>query len=538
LIIRSPYPDLDIPEVGLHEFLLGHLDPQDAERPATVAAAGGSGYTYGELVATVSAVAAGLGERGVVRGHVAAILAPNIPEYPAVFHGVLAAGATVSPANALYTPGELAHQLRDSGARVLFTVPECLDRARVAVNHDGVRVDEVVVLGAGAGAGGPVRETPWEEFLGTVDAGAGARPPVSPDDVAVLPYSSGTTGLSKGVQLTHRNLVANVLQTTSLGQHAPYGRYLAAVPLSHIYGLTVAMNRALYNRGLLVTMPRFEFTAFLQAIAEHRIEQVAAVPPIMLGLARSPLVDSYDLSSLDVLVSAAAPLERSIAEAVADRLHVTVLQGYGLTESSPGITGIPVDRPEIDRGSLGVLAPNITARVVDPETGEDVGTGEPGELWARGPNIMRGYLNNAEATAATLDADGYLHTGDIVTVSDDGVFRVVDRLKELIKYKGNQVAPAELEGALLAHEGVVDAAVVGVPGPDGEEWPKAFVVPQEGYAPRVAGGLAEDVMAFVAERVAPFKKVREVEFVDRIPRSSAGKILRRELRERPSGTGA
>jgi acyl-CoA synthetase (AMP-forming)/AMP-acid ligase II len=285
-------------------------------------------------------------------------------------------------------------------------------------------------------------------------------------------------------------------------------------------------------------MPRFEFTAFLQAIAEHRIEHVGVVPPIMLGLARSPLVDSYDLSSLGVVVSAAAPLDSNIAEAVTDRLHVTVLQGYGLTESSPSVIAIPLDRPDIDRGSLGVLMPNIVARVVDPQTGEDVATGEPGELWARGPNIMRGYLNNADATAATLDADGFLHTGDIVTVSDDGVFRVVDRLKELIKYKGHQVAPAELEGVLLAHEGVADAAVVGVPGPDGEEWPKAFVVPQQGYAERAPEDLAQDVMAFVAERVAPFKKVREVEFVDRIPRSSAGKILRRELRERESGTGA
>ncbi|WP_433558018.1 AMP-binding protein [Pseudonocardia xinjiangensis] len=538
MIIRSPYPDLDIPEIGLHEFLLGHLDPQDAERPATVAAAGGSGYTYGELVATVSAVAAGLGERGVARGDVAAILAPNIPEYPAVFHGVLAAGATVSPANALYTPRELAHQLRDSGARVLFAAPECLDRARVAVTHDGVRVDEVVVLGAGAGAGGPVRETPWEEFLETVHTGAGARPLVSPDDVAVLPYSSGTTGLSKGVQLTHRNLVANLVQAMPFGWSTPCSRHLAAIPISHIYGAAAAMNRVLQHRGLIVTMRRFELTAFLQAAAEHRIEHLSVVPPIMLALARSPLVDSYDLSSLNIVTSAAAPLDSNVARAVADRLHVTVLQGYGLTESSPAIISIPVDRPEIDRGSLGVLAPNITARVVDPETGEDVETGEPGELWARGPNIMRGYLNNAEATAATLDADGFLHTGDIVTVSEDGVFRVVDRLKELIKYKGNQVAPAELEGALLAHEGVADAAVVGVPGPDGGEWPKAFVVPQQGYAPCVAGGLAEEVMAFVAERVAPFKKVREVEFVDRIPRSSAGKILRRELRERESGTGA
>jgi acyl-CoA synthetase (AMP-forming)/AMP-acid ligase II len=399
-------------------------------------------------------------------------------------------------------------------------------------------VDEIVVLGECAGAGGLVRETPWGEFLETVDHGAGAHPTVSPDDVAALPYSSGTTGLAKGVQLTHRNLVANLLQAMPFGWSKPHTRHLAVIPMSHIYGAAAVMNRVLLHRGLIVTMRRFEFTAFLQAVAEHRIEHLSVVPPIMLALAHSSLVDSYDLSSLGVVASAAAPLDSNLARAVADRLHVTVLQGYGLTESSPSIIAIPVDRPDIDRGSLGVLMPNIEVRVVDPQTGKDVETGEPGELWSRGPNIMRGYLNNAEATAATLDADGFLHTGDIVTVSEDGVFRLVDRLKELIKYKGHQVAPAELEGVLLTHDGVADAAVVGAPGPDGEEWPKAFVVPQQGYAPCVAGGLAEDVMAFVAERVAPFKKVRVVEFVDRIPRSSTGKILRRELRERESGTGA
>jgi acyl-CoA synthetase (AMP-forming)/AMP-acid ligase II len=371
-----------------------------------------------------------------------------------------------------------------------------------------------------------------------VDHGAGARPTVSPDDIAALPYSSGTTGLSKGVQLTHRNLVANLLQAMPLRWSSPYTRHLAVIPMSHIYGAAAVMNWVLHHRGLVVTMQRFELTAFLQAVAEHRIEHLSVVPPIMLALARSSLVDSYDLSSLKVVASAAAPLDSNIARAVAHRLRVTVLQGYGLTESSPSLIAIPADRPDIDRGSLGVLMPNIEARVVDPETGEDVAAGEPGELWSRGPNIMRGYLNNAEATAATLDADGFLHTGDVVTVSADGVFRVVDRVKELIKYKGHQVAPAELEAVLLTHEGVADAAVIGVPGPDGEEWPKAFVVPRQSYAHRVSGDLAEDVMTFVAERVAPFKKVRLIEFIDRVPRSGAGKILRGELRARESGTGA
>jgi acyl-CoA synthetase (AMP-forming)/AMP-acid ligase II len=226
----------------------------------------------------------------------------------------------------------------------------------------------------------------------------------------------------------------------------------------------------------------------------------------------------------------AAPLDRDLAEAVADRLGVTVLQGYGMTESSPCTHGIPADRPDIDRGSIGVVMPNVEARVVDLMTGTDVAAGEPGELLCRGPNIMRGYRNHPEATAATVDGDGYLHTGDVVTVSEDGVFHVVDRVKELIKYKGHQVAPAELEALLRRHEGIADVAVVGRPGPDGEEWPKAFVVRRESTEQLPLEEFADDVMAFVADRVAPYKKVRAVEFVDVIPKSAAGKMLLKALR--------
>jgi acyl-CoA synthetase (AMP-forming)/AMP-acid ligase II len=529
VIFRSPYPDVNIPDVALPEFLFGHLAPADTGRTAVLAADTGQGYTFGELARTVSGVAAALGERGLGRGDVAAIFAANTPDYPAVFHGVLGAGAVASPANALYTPGELAHQLRDSEARILFTTPEQLERARAAVAHDGVQVKEIVVLGEPAGRVGAVPETSLDELVGDADTSRSATA-VAPDDLAALPYSSGTTGLPKGVQLTHRNLAVNLLQADPIGRVGPHSRLIAVVPLSHIYGITAIMNQALLRRALVVTMQRFDLAAFLQVIAEHRINHIHVVPPVILALARSPLVDSYDLSSLDLVVSAAAPLDRNLADAVADRLGVTVLQGYGMTESSPTTHGIPADRPDIDRGSIGVVMPNVEARVVDLTTGTDVAAGEPGELICRGPNIMRGYRNNPEATAATVDADGYLHTGDVVTVSEDGVFHVVDRVKELIKYKGYQVAPAELEALLLMHEGIADAAVVGWPGPDGEEWPKAFVVRRECAEQSPPEKFAEDVMTFVADRVAPYKKVRAVEFVDLIPRSAAGKILRKALR--------
>ena len=550
-IIRSPYPDIVVPHTSLPEFLFGALSPQDAARPAIVAADADWGYTFGELADAVGKVAGALAGRGLGRGAVAVLFAPNSPDYPAIFHGVLASGAAISPANALYTPAELAHQLRDAGASILFTDTDGLDRARRATAENGVAVTEIVVLDTQpptpnfprvgalstlsrrsqhtpAGAAQPGRtgitETGFAEFL--AEAGPPPRPRIDPEDLAALPYSSGTTGRSKGVMLTHRNLVANLLQLRPLGRIDAGSRLLAALPLFHIYGLTGIMNQGLRHRALVVTMPRFDLAGFLAAIAKHRIDHLYIAPPIALALAKSPLVDDYDLSSVRILVSAAASLDAGLARAVADRLDATVLQGYGLTESSPGTHGIPHDRPDIDLGSIGVAMPSVEARVVDPATGQDVEPGERGELWCRGPNIMRGYLNNPTATAATVDQDGFLHTGDVVTVDSGGVFRVVDRLKELIKYKGYQVAPAELEALLLGHPGVVDAAVIGVPDPECGQLPKAFVVRRGSHAELDA----DELMAYVADQVAPHKKVRLVEFIERIPKSAAGKILRNQLR--------
>jgi acyl-CoA synthetase (AMP-forming)/AMP-acid ligase II len=525
MIFRSPYPDVTVPAVGLPEFLLGELTAEDAERVAIIDAATGESYRYGGLLDGVGRVAGALGARGIGRGDVAAVFAPNCAAYPLVFHGILSAGAAASPVNALYTPTDLAHQLRDAGARILFSSPGGLERARAAVAEPGVQVAEIVVLGDAPGDG-PVPETRMAHLLAS--HAPVPRVSVDGDDLAALPYSSGTTGLPKGVQLTHRNMVANLLQMQPLLRIHPGSRLLTAVPLFHIYGLTGIMNAALHGRGCVVTLPRFDLAGFLAAIAEHRVDHVFIAPPVALALAHHPLVDEYDLSSVEIVMSAAAPLDTNLAKMVEDRIGATVVQGYGLTESSPCTHGIPVERTDLDRGSIGLPMPNVEARVVDPGTGRDVAVGERGELWCRGPNVMRGYLNNPGATAAAVDEEGWLHTGDLVTVDADGAFHVVDRLKELIKYKGYQVAPAELEAVLLAHEGVADAAVVGTPNSDGEEVPKAFVV-RSATSPELD---ADAVMAFVAARVAPYKKVRAVEFVDAIPKSAAGKILRKELRAR------
>jgi acyl-CoA synthetase (AMP-forming)/AMP-acid ligase II len=279
-------------------------------------------------------------------------------------------------------------------------------------------------------------------------------------------------------------------------------------------------------------MPRFELEEFLRILQEHRVTRAYLVPPIVLALAKHPMVDKYDLSALQLVVSGAAPLDAGLERAAAGRLDTMVVQGWGLTETSPVLTssiGAPLgSRP----GSVGTLLPNTELRVVDPATGADLGRNETGELVARGPQVMKGYLNAPEATAEMLEPDGWLHTGDLGHVDDDGYVFVVDRVKELIKYKGLQVAPAELEAVLLAHPEVADAAVVRSPDEEAGEVPKAFVVARSPLA-------AAEVMAFVAERVAPHKRVRKVEFVDEIPKAPSGKILRRVLldRDRQGGDG-
>jgi acyl-CoA synthetase (AMP-forming)/AMP-acid ligase II len=334
--------------------------------------------------------------------------------------------------------------------------------------------------------------------------------------------------------LTHRNVVANLCQmrpVTPIGE----GDTIAGVlPFFHIYGMTVIMNQALWCGATVVTMPRFEMGAFLDVLERRRITKAHLVPPIVLALAKHPDVEGRDLSSLRWINSGAAPLGAELAEACAARLGCRVVQGYGLTETSPVTHAVPVETGENRPGSIGPPIPGTEVRVVDVVTGAELGPGEDGEVWIRGPQVMRGYLGNEEATRETVDADGWLHTGDIGHADADGWFFLVDRLKELIKVKGFQVAPAELEAVLLDHPRIADAAVVASPDDEAGEVPKAYVVAAEG-----ARLDAEEVMAFVAERVASYKRVRRVQVTDAIPKSASGKVLRRVLRERErAATGA
>lgn len=532
---RSPFPDVEIPALSVYDFLFGSIDEADLDRPALVEGASGAITTYRALIAQINRVARALAARGLAVGDVVGLHSPNVPAFASVFHGILRAGGTATTINVLYTADDIAEQLTDSEATFLFTVSPLLPQARAAAERAGIPEQNLIVLDGAGAAADPAGHASLADLLAE-DAPA---PDVDFDpatQLAVLPYSSGTTGRPKGVMLTHRNLVANICQIEPCLKIRPEDRLLAVLPFFHIYGMTVLLNAALYRRASLVTMPKFDLVEFLRIVSERKCTCLFVAPPIAVALAKHPLVDEYDLSSVHMIFSGAAPLDQQLGTSVAGRLGCRVRQGYGMSEMSPVSHAIPFDRDDIAIDSVGLTIANMECKLVDPATGEEIaypteGVSEPGELWCRGPNIMVGYLGNPQVTAETLDADGYLHTGDIATVTADGVVTIVDRLKELIKYKGYQVAPAELEALLLTHPQIADAAVIGVLDDEGEEVPKAFVVTQQG-----AKLTAADVTAYVAERVAPHKKVRQVEFIDTVPKSAAGKILRKNLRS--TGTSA
>jgi acyl-CoA synthetase (AMP-forming)/AMP-acid ligase II len=330
--------------------------------------------------------------------------------------------------------------------------------------------------------------------------------------------------------LTHHNLVANVVQSASCLDVGETDVLAGVLPFFHIYGMVVIMNQGLHLGATIVTMPRFDLEQFLETLQKYRVTFANVVPPIVLALAKQPVVDKYDLGSVRTLFSGAAPLSENVAAAAAARLGCRVLQGYGLTETSPVTHATRASAANPKLAGIGPPIPDTEARLVDTATGAELGPNQQGEICVRGPQVMKGYLNRPEATAAMIDGEGWLHTGDIGYADEEGCFFVVDRVKELIKYKGLQIAPAELEAVLLAHPAVADAAVVPLPHEEAGEVPKAFVVLKGEATP-------EQILGFVAERVAPYKKVRCLEVIDQIPKSPSGKILRRVLAQRERAPG-
>ena len=514
MIFENNDPGVAVPKKDLTSVVLQRVD-ELGDKSALIDGTSGRALSYNELSSQIKHLAAGLNQRGFKKGDVCAVFCPNLPEYATIFLGVAAVGGINTTVNSLYSTNDLIHQFTDSRAKFLITIPAFMDRALPAADKCGI--EEIFVLGEAEGA------TPFSELL----KNDGIAPEVTIDpknDLVALPYSSGTTGLSKGVMLTHENLVSDMVLTTSINTITDKDVLIGVLPFFHIYGMVLILNLAIYRGVTLVTMPRFDLEQFLQIVEKYKITCLNLVPPLVLALSKHPLVDNYDVSSIRLISSGAAPLGQELEQACADRLNCQIYQGYGLTEvaGASHVNTIPVPSDKV--GAVGQVVPNTYSKIIDTESGKELGINEQGEVLIKGPHVMKGYLNNEEATKHCIDEDGWFHTGDIGYADEDGYFFIVDRVKELIKYKAYQVAPAELEAILVSHEAIADAAVIPSPDEEAGEIPKGFIVLSSEIS-------AEAIMEFVAEQVAPHKKIRKIEIVDEIPKSASGKILRRVLVE-------
>ncbi|MBY0374118.1 MAG: AMP-binding protein, partial [Bryobacteraceae bacterium] len=419
MIYRSPHPDVTVPEVALAPWLMTHFD-RYGEIPALIESETGRTFTYRELGQRIRSLAAGWQAAGLSKGDVVAIYAPNSPDYAIAAHGISLAGGVFTTANPLYTQEELTHQLKDSGARRLITIRPFYEKAAGAARTLGL--PEPYVIG----------EASFESLYAP-----GAPEPVDwkvREETAGLLYSSGTTGVAKGVMMTHYNMVAACTQVRSIEPGEPGETVVNFLPFFHIYGLQIIMNAFLNGGSTIVTMARFDLESYLRLTQQYRPAKAYVVPPVVIALAKSPLVDQFDLSSLRSVMAGAAPLGDDIARATEQRLSVQVRQGYGMTETSTIITTTPMNWKRDSLDCVGAPAPNMAVRLVDPATLADVAEGERGEVWCSGPNIMKGYLNKPDATAEMITPDGWLRTGDIGVMGPDGNLRIVDRVKELIKF--------------------------------------------------------------------------------------------------------
>jgi acyl-CoA synthetase (AMP-forming)/AMP-acid ligase II len=509
VVFVAPEPPLTIPDVPLTPLLLERARIH-RDRPAFIDGVTGRVLTHAAWARSVVGAAAALHARGLRKGDVAAVLSPNMPEYAVAFHAVSLAGGATTIVNPLGTPADLETQLLDANAKFLFTIPALMPKVE-ACRCPGLR--EVFLFG---GAHGPAS---FDALCHAHDE-APTTAIDTANDLVALPYSSGTAGLPKGVMLTHRNLVANTLQAACALDVRPDDRLLALLPFFHIYGLGL-INVVLHQGAAAVIPPPFELQSCLATIRTYGVTYAPLVPPIIVALAASH-VDASTLPTLRIIVSGAASLPKSIGDAVASKLACSVIQGYGLTETSPLTHATRAGSNRTNVEGVGPPAPNTEARLVNVVTGMECEPHEQGEICVRGPQVMKGYLNRPEETAAAIDCDGWLHTGDLGYADQDSCFFIVDRLKEVIKYKGWQVAPAELEALLVGHHAVADAAVVGVPDAEVGERPKAFIVLK-------VPATADEILAYVEQRVAPHKRLHSVEFIERIPKSPSGKILRRLL---------
>lgn len=505
MLFRSPWPDIELPSCSICDVISG-VAHRYADKHAVVESETGRTLTYGQLIEGVDRVAAGLSQAGLEPGQPLAIALANCIDFLLAWFGALRAGAWVMPISPLHSPAEMEMQIRDAGARYALTAHERAADLSAIVDH-------VFVPGGN-----------WNDIVGCL-----APPPslrTSAEHLAVMPYSSGTTGRPKGVMLTHFNLVSNLRQFSGAVPLRTEDVMVNIAPLYHATGLSF-LTGILGVGGTMVLMRKFELETWLALNERYRATLLFGPPPVVLAVAKSPLWDKFRLDSLQWMLCGAAPLGADLQESFERRTGLLLRQGYGMTESTSPTSLSPTDPAKRKLGSCGHLLPSCEARVVDIVDGRELAAGETGEIWLRGPHIMKGYWNQPEATKQAMPGDGWMRTGDIGYFDPDGCVFIVDRLKEFIKYKGYQVAPAELEDVLQSHPGVQDAAVIGAPDEVAGEIPMAFVVTKENFVPD-----ATELMQYAAARVAPYKKIRAVEFVAEIPKSPTGKILRRVLKER------
>ncbi|KAI8086520.1 uncharacterized protein BX664DRAFT_336027 [Halteromyces radiatus] len=535
MIYKSHLPDIPIPDIDIYSFLIQdneHNTKPGAENTVvTIDGPTGRTLTHGQVKDISSRLAAGwIDHLGMKKGDTVAVFAPNQYDHVILYFSLMATGCTITPGNPGYTEDEFQHQLSNSGAQTLITVPELLPVLLKVCDKIGLSRERIFLFGDKQVNGckpfySLLPNDPQRRVVAPLQ---GINPS---EDVPFICYSSGTTGVAKGVCITHRNFVGQVLVNLNFdpdNNSRDDDRLVAFLPFYHIYGLTGMVMNSFYRVIPVVVMQRFDLELFCQLVERYKITFANIVPPIAVLLAKSPIVKKYNMSSLVRLGSGAAPLGDEHINALVRAVPSTVRQGYGMTETTSGI--ILQRAGQSASGSIGVLVSNNEAKIVD-ENDNELGHDLPGELLVRGVSIMKGYLNNEEANAKTFTKDGWMRTGDVAVFSSKTKeFYIVDRIKELIKYKGLQVAPAELEAILLGNEKVADCAVVGVyNSKEATEYPRAYVVLQPGN--KDTPNLAKELSDYVAAKVANHKKLRGgIRFVQAIPKSPSGKILRKDIR--------
>jgi len=481
---------------------------------------GDRSVTFREIDQLSDRLAVALAKRGVRPGDRVTIFMPNCIEFVIAFYGTLKVGGVVNPINSQSKEREVRFQVNDAGATAV------LYHAALAPVVDAVRSELTSVRAfAVTGDAAPGGVERFDDVVRSGEAGPAISLQVGMNDLAALPYTSGTTGFPKGVMLTHANLTANQQQFFAAVPVRRDDVFLNVLPYFHIYALNLLMTGAISLGATQVVMPRFDMAEYCTLVERHRATVCFIVPPIVLGLAMSPEVEKHDFSSVRFFFTGAAPLAPDPARRMMQRIGKPIIQGYGLTETSPVTHANPLDAAVLE--SIGPVVAGTEDKIVDLETGtKTLPNGEVGEICVRGPQVMRGYWNKPQDTADVI-RDGWLHTGDVGRRDDKGYVFIVDRKKEFIKYKGFGVGPAEVEAVLCEHPAVADAGVIGKANDEAGEIPKAFVQLRPN-----AQATADELIAFVKERIADYKRVREIEFIEKVPRTASGKILRRELAAR------